>query len=477
MSIGSRVDSYTLYFPSSINYSHTQTFTSKAGSVVWDDGTLVLSTGANANSLVSVTGYLPCYVNQEEIVTVTLNAAFSAPTAGCKQILGIGDGEEGVFIGYNGLQFGMMITKSGSKRYWSLQINANATADGTVTLTLLDQTYTFAVKAGSSAMQIQYSIAQSAALRDANLHVIVDSNSILIFTDGSWNFQPQTVDSVDCGTTGTTATMTIVNSGQTPVKTWIYNDSFSETGCAMAKLMDLTEFQVYRFEFGRWCNARITLSMLDADTNNYQPLHSYVPPTGFNTSRAYTPHVFVRNVSDNPLEAPNTTVVTLRTNMANISSGTPATNTNGTVFFTSLVANQVTVDSTNQLVVGVMTVPIILNGKRNRLTSSVSDLHMSLNASRSIEVRIIASGGITAPIATSTTVPWSTLLHGMPSTPTYVASGLNVFTLPIMPGTAVESEPKQLWLAPGTTVYVAIVASPGAPMTVDFSALVTWTET
>lgn len=446
--------------------------------MTWDDCVLSLTTGPAAASIAVVDGYLKVYLNQEEAVSVTINAAFATPTAGSKQVLGVGDGEAGVFFGYNGLRFGMLATIGGSKRYWKFQVTSGCTTSGAITLTLLDQAYTFPVAAGMTVMQVMYSLVSSQIFSDANIHVFAAPDSLTLYTDYCGTFGPVTPDSVDVSTTGISATIEVLNGGNPPARTWIYSDQFTETGRDLPNQVDMTQFQVYQLVFSRWSSAPICLSMLDTNRNNtYRPLHLYLPgANGFNTSKPYTPHIFIRNSSDILSEAPNTTALTLRTSMANITSGTPSSNTNSTVFSTTFMVNQITVNDTSQLVIGAVQVPLILNGKRNHCTSSITDITVSVNASRSVQLRVIASGGLSSPITTSASVPWSTLLHGVPTTPTYVQQGLTITTMNVNSASVETIELKQLWLAPGTTAYFAIIASPGAPIIADVNALITWNE-
>jgi hypothetical protein len=477
MSIDTRVDSYTLFFSSNINLSHSTTFASKNGSVSWGTGGVIsITTGAAADSLAQINGYLPCFLNQEEQVTVTINAAFNPPCTGMKQLLGMGDGEEGVFVGFNGLSFGMMTTKGGSKRYWTLKVTGACIMSGNLTLTLLDQQYVVPVTMGQSIMSIMYAIMQMSALRDGNLHVVAQPDQLTIYTDGAADYAPVAADSITSGATGVTAVLTVISPGNAPLsRVWIPVTQFNETGRNLPTTSDLTQMQVYRFEFSRWSNGRITFSMLSPELNVYQPLYSYLPSAaGFNTSMSYTPHVFIRNTSDFPGEAKSTLSSTLQTSMANITSGTPSTNTNSTYFSTSFTSTQVTLDPTNQLVIGTLHVPIVFNGKRGTSTSSIKEIDITVNAARAVQMRVIASGGLSAPISSSQTVPWSTLLHGAPLQTTYVSGGMNVLTKNIL--SIAEINPDQLWLAPGAGCTIAMVASAGAPLVADVSILVTWSE-
>jgi hypothetical protein len=77
-----------LFFPNGLN-RQVRTTCSKGGEVVAKGTVLSVSTGPQKQSSASVEGYLPIYLNHEEVVKVALNVTFAVPQDGLEQLLGI----------------------------------------------------------------------------------------------------------------------------------------------------------------------------------------------------------------------------------------------------------------------------------------------------------------------------------------------------------------------------------------------------
>lgn len=477
MSIETRVNDYTIFFPSAINYTHTSTFASKNGSVLWKDCNLLLSPSTTAGSVACIQGYLPCYLNQEEAVTVTLNAAFAPPTEDVVQKLGMGDSESGVFVGYDGLKFGLCLSRGGSKQYHLLELNSACTTNGSITLIILGNSYSFNVTQGMSPLQILYTIAQSPLLTNDNLRVFAGSERLAIYTYESMDCSAtDSLTSIDFGSSGVTGTLTIAVPGVQPDTEWIYATDFQEVSKYLPTQLDLTTFNVYRFTFSRWSNAPITFSMLDPLSNHFGPLCSMqLGWKGFNTSKPYNPHVSITNYASQL-----TSIFPLQTNMATITSGTPSSNTNITYFSTQFVAESVSVPVTGNYVIGVFNVPLILNNTRNYQTCSISGVDISISTDRDVVCKIIAGAGLTNIVPASQHLPWSSMKHGMPTVPTYAVQGLDVMTLNVSAKEcAASARPQQIWLAPGTTAVVTLTAAAAGnpnPLVVSCNALISWNE-
>lgn len=89
-----------LFFNTVLNRSHTGVFASGGASAKVTGPIISLTTGTAADSLVVLTGLLPLYLNQEEHVVVQLSTSFSEPKNGLLQHIGMGDVENGAFMGF-----------------------------------------------------------------------------------------------------------------------------------------------------------------------------------------------------------------------------------------------------------------------------------------------------------------------------------------------------------------------------------------
>jgi hypothetical protein len=84
---------------------------------------------------------------------------FAEPEANLIQLSGIGNVEDGFFVGYNGLDFGMLHRRAGSREGRRLTITAGAAAPGSVTVTLNGSALAVAVAAGDSTHDVARKIA------------------------------------------------------------------------------------------------------------------------------------------------------------------------------------------------------------------------------------------------------------------------------------------------------------------------------
>lgn len=91
--------------------------TVSGGTVTASAGQAVLSTGAATNQSAQIETIRPLrYINGVGGV-VRFTAVFTPGVAGSEQIIGLGDGTDGLYFGYNGEQFGIVRMSNGTS-YW-----------------------------------------------------------------------------------------------------------------------------------------------------------------------------------------------------------------------------------------------------------------------------------------------------------------------------------------------------------------------
>ena len=103
-----------MFFPCSLNQSHTTVTETNGSSHSWNDGTVTMTSGSTPNSIAELCGYLSCFICHEPFVNVTLNLSFSTPVEGTRQLAGVGDSENGAFIGFDGTRFGVHFIRAGA---------------------------------------------------------------------------------------------------------------------------------------------------------------------------------------------------------------------------------------------------------------------------------------------------------------------------------------------------------------------------
>lgn len=471
-SIETTVADNCLFFPRGINFTHVSTAASKGASVTWSNCVLALQTGAAGSSVSIVDGILPLYLNQEPWVTVTLNAAFAPPTAGVQQLLGMGGSESGVFVGYNGLDFGLLNRSGGKRQHWVLQCANKVLTNTSITLILMDTVHTIAVTAGMDPIQVLQAVGASSSLVNANIQCFVCFDRVTLYTTDAFTVTSIAADSIDFGSSGLTGTLVCSIVGVPSVDSWLLAADFNAPSNYALQDIPLTNMNVFEFKFCRWSTGSLQFSMLNTHNDSMSLMHRWSPePTmGFNTSLPYHPHVRISN------DVGCTATCTLRTSMASISSGTPSTTTNRTNFSTTFVSSNISVVAGVNTVIGVFTNPIASAGIRNRNTACINSIRINCDIPRSIRVLVTLNGTIDTLTPTQLHLPWSCIRHAMPAAGTTVVGGLpfaNLFIRDTNPDRVIEFS--QLWLVPGSHMSISITSA-ADPVTVSLDADVSWSE-
>jgi hypothetical protein len=462
-----------IFFPKGINYTHVVTKSSKGGIVDWTDEncSIRLKPSLEADSISSVIGYLPLYLNHELNVRVCLNAAFAPAKEGLVQLLGMGDPESGVFVGYNGLQFGLHLRALGTRRNWEIKLQGVCTSSGTLTLTLLNLAHSVAVTAGQSAIAVMYSITRAASILDHNINGHVCCDRMFLYTSEARDWGSEVSPSIDFADTGLTGSCTKVTDGRASKEFWIYRDDFNAPTRYLMQDLDLSVLNVYQFTFSRWSNGSMNLAMLNPSTGQITALHNWNPPEhGFNTSIPYTPFVYIKNT------AAQSEASTLSTSMATISSGTPQTASLTSRYSTTFSAANISVVPGTNTVVGLVTVPNLVLGKRNRMIASIEEIRVNAQTPRAARVLIHVNGVIDAQSPVNLHLPWSCLRHGQPVQPTKVTGGRQFASLYLRDNIPTQTESfTQLWLVGGTSLTVSVTGVTD-PLTLSLDVDIFWKE-
>jgi hypothetical protein len=118
-------------FPYAINPRVVNTITANGGTVTHADSQAVLSTSAAANGSAKMTTKAIMKYQPGTGSVVRFTAAFTTGVANNTQIVGYGDDNDGFFIGYNGISFGIMRRQNGSDNWTALTAANIDKLDGT----------------------------------------------------------------------------------------------------------------------------------------------------------------------------------------------------------------------------------------------------------------------------------------------------------------------------------------------------------
>lgn len=102
-----------LKFPYNINPSQVTTEVTGSGTVTQENGMALASTGAATSSSATLYSRGAIAYQAGQGVTVRFSAVFDTPKEGNVQCIGLGDSNDGLFIGYNGLVFGTLRRRGG----------------------------------------------------------------------------------------------------------------------------------------------------------------------------------------------------------------------------------------------------------------------------------------------------------------------------------------------------------------------------
>jgi hypothetical protein len=96
-----------LSFTYGINSEQTTVSVAGSGTVTYSQGAAIITNGTTANSRAVFTTEKNVRCCAGNTIMLIIGAAFSAPVSGITQLIGGGSGVNGVYWGYNGLQFGV----------------------------------------------------------------------------------------------------------------------------------------------------------------------------------------------------------------------------------------------------------------------------------------------------------------------------------------------------------------------------------
>jgi hypothetical protein len=161
---------------------------------------------------------------------ITFSACFSNPVSGCRQIIGHGDQNNGVFFGYNGTNFGIMRRYSGRSEIRILTIETGSTSTGNIVVELDGITTNIPVVSGDSIYTITEKIAngvkvapyylqtQYAYMKPGWISYLERSNKVQFLAedsgphDGNYSVSGQ----------GVTGTFSRIQTGVSSIDEWTY---------------------------------------------------------------------------------------------------------------------------------------------------------------------------------------------------------------------------------------------------------------
>jgi len=250
---------------------NTDTFTATGGSVAATDGMFVLQTGT------SVGGYGVAWSRQPIVyqpgvgVECRGTVGFTTPVANSTQLWGLFSAVDGMFVGYNGTQFGVMHRYNGDFEVRKLTVTTASNANTTVTVTLNGVAYTASVTnsgvIATTAHEIEVGLNAGAA---ASLWYIQHVNNQVIFVRrGAGPFSGTYSATAGAGTFAGTIAQT--KAGVTPTEEWVYQADWNGS---TASWIDKTTVNLFRVSFAYLGFGPLKWEVFNPNTGQWLTIHT-----------------------------------------------------------------------------------------------------------------------------------------------------------------------------------------------------------
>lgn len=265
---------FELSWPYQVDAQEAKVICMNQGSSTCSNGLLTVTCGNAGISGAGMQSSYPLIVTGKQMVTCQFTAMFdSNPCAGSMQIAGVGDGEHGVFVGYNGTSFGVRLLTAGQMQYYVVRVCSSTTAAGTVTLTLNGSTFSYSLTSSQSVSSILYQIATDPNLLNNNMQTRVVNSSVVINT--ALAMPAQSPPSVTDTGTGCGITIAQVVAGVWPTDMWVYQPSWNGPGLNPTTPIAWNNGNTFKITIGPLGFGSISVSVLNPDSLCQTVLHTF----------------------------------------------------------------------------------------------------------------------------------------------------------------------------------------------------------
>ncbi len=210
-----------MFLHDNLNPYVVQTELLNSGSVSVENNIAIINSGAHISGSACLHSIRRMRYTPGLAVMIRFVALFSEPIADSVQIVGYGDCCDGIFIGYNGLDFGILFRRGGKNEIRRLTITSSPSIDENITVTLNGITSSgISILTTDSIQQITKKIAASnifSSMGDGWL-VHEESSSVLFISKSAESLNgTYSVNSTE----GTAGNFVTIQNGSSPTDNWI----------------------------------------------------------------------------------------------------------------------------------------------------------------------------------------------------------------------------------------------------------------
>lgn len=389
--------SIQIQFPYNINTELIETRENNLGSVTQSNNLASIQSGASANSAAHMLSFVPLRYSPGLGALVRFTTIFDTGVAGNIQVSGIGEVGDGLFFGFNGIEFSILRRALGVPEVQTLTITVGAsTAYGNVTVNLDGVATTVEVVPGDTAREVAVKIAD-ADFSDVGLgwSPFVDNNTIIFkaWSDGN---KSGTFSLVDTEVTGVVGEFAETVAGVSTTLFWTSQsdwnkDKFDGTG-GSGILLDPTKGNVYQIQY-QWLGfGALDFSIENPTTGEFVLIHRIEYSNSATIPSLQNPtlplHAMCKNLANN-----NTNVNMRISSMGAFIEGNPSALEGGGALHHADINTVTGVGTTETPILSIKN-KVIYQNKINRVRALIGYLSVSTdgtgNQSVIIRVRVNA---------------------------------------------------------------------------------------
>lgn len=265
---------FQLDFPYRVDTQDARVITMNGGTSTCQNGVLGVTCGTQQWSGAGMQGRFPLAAIGNKEFSIDFTAIFDSNACpGTLQIVGIGDGERGVFVGYNGAQFGVRLLLGGKMQFYVLSLTNSASASGQLVVTLNGTSFAYTIASGQSIMSILSQVAGDPRLVAANMTTCIVNNGVYIVT--ALAFPPSSPCALTDTGTGTSATLNQIITGVAPVDQWVYSQDWNGPGLSKPTTINFSAGNTYRIRLTPLGFGTVTVSVLDPVSMAFTDLNTF----------------------------------------------------------------------------------------------------------------------------------------------------------------------------------------------------------
>lgn len=300
-----------LLFPVDADTGRIELRENQSGTVSHANRSIVISTGAAANSSAEFRSKRIMKYSPGEGSLVRFTAVFTTGVANSSQLIGIGNESDGLFVGYSGASFGIMHRSHGSPEVRTLSITTKSSTAENITITLDGEAASVAVTNGADATVTANEIAAhdySDVGRGWNAYAV---GSTVVFR--SWKAKAHSGAFTLSGATTAVGTFAQNVVGVAPTETFIAQSSwngpdiFDGNGLTGVTL-DPTKGNVYQIKYQWLGYGALFFYIEDPDDGEYHLVHTIEIANSRTTPSMGDPSLHLMGIVEN---TSNTTDISL----------------------------------------------------------------------------------------------------------------------------------------------------------------------